>query len=54
MLQDVAIEFLRDFKVKCSKANLSKLERDLIYCRAYILGALSLIYEIDPKKILFK
>ncbi|MBU6197406.1 MAG: hypothetical protein ACOYK1_05765 [Vampirovibrionia bacterium] len=54
MPQDVVIEFLRDFKVKCSKANLSKLERDLISCRADILGALSLIYEIDPKEVLFK
>lgn len=52
--QDVVIEFLKDFKVSCSKANLSKIERDLISCRADILGALSLIYEIDPKEILFK
>ncbi len=51
--QDVVIESLKDLKIQCSKANLSKIERDLISCRADILAALCLIYEISPDLILF-
>ena len=53
MPQDVVIEYFKDLKINCSKANLSKIERDLISCRADILAALCLIYEEDPKKVLF-
>ncbi len=52
--QDVVIESLKDLKVSCSKANLSKIERDLISCRADILGALCLIYETSPDLILYQ
>ena len=54
MPQDVVIESLKDLKVSCSKANLSKIERGLISCRADILGALCLIYEISPDLILYE
>ncbi len=54
MPQDVVIEYFKDLQINCSKANLSKIERDLISCRADILAALCLIYEHDPREVLFK
>lgn len=54
MPQDVAVESLRDLKVKCSKPNLSKIERGLVACRADILGALCLIYETSADLVLYE
>lgn len=54
MPQDVVIEYLKDMKVHCSKPNLSKIENGLISCRADILGALCIIYEIKPETVLYK
>ena len=54
MPQDVVIENLKDLKIKCSKANLSKIERDLISIRGDILAGLILIYEINSDRILFE
>lgn len=49
----VVIAEIKELNVKCSRANLGKIENGDISCRADILGALSLIYEVDPRKILF-
>jgi hypothetical protein len=49
----VAIAEMQELKVKCSRSNLGKIENGDISCRADILGALSVIYGIDPKDILF-
>lgn len=49
----VVIEELKDLKIKCSLANLGKIETGNISCRADILGALCLIYDITPEKILY-
>lgn len=54
MPQDVVIESLKDYKIKCSKPNLSKIERDLISCRADILAALCLIYETSSDLVLYQ
>jgi hypothetical protein len=49
----VAIVEMQELKVKCSRSNLGKIENGDISCRADILGALSVIYGIDPREILF-
>jgi hypothetical protein len=54
MPQDVVIECLKDYKIQCSKPNLSKIERDLISCRADILAALCLIYETSSDLVLYR
>lgn len=54
MPQDVVVESLMDNRIKCSKPNLSKIERDLISCRADILAALCLIYEISTDLVLYQ
>lgn len=47
-------EYLREYKIKCSTANLSKIERGLISCRVDIFAALCLIYKLDPSEVLYK
>lgn len=49
----VVTEELKDLKVKCSLANLGKIETGNISLRADILGALCLIYEIEPVDVLY-
>ena len=49
----VVIEELKDMRVKCSLANLGKIETGNISCRADILGALCLIYDIKPDEVLY-
>lgn len=49
----VVSEDLKDLKVKCSIANLGKIETGNISCRADILGALCLIYEISSDDALY-
>ena len=49
----VVIEELKDLKIKCSLANLGKIETGGISCRADILGALCLIYDIVPEDVLY-
>ena len=49
----VVIEELKDLRVKCSLANLGKIETGNISCRADILGALCLVYDITPEDVLY-
>lgn len=49
----VVIEELKDLQVKCSLGNLGKVETNQISCRADILGALCLIYSINPEDVLY-
>lgn len=49
----VVIEELKDLKIKCSLANLGKIETGTISCRADILGALCLIYDVNPEDVLY-
>lgn len=49
----VVIEELKDLNVKCSLANLGKIETGSITCRADILGALCLIYELELNDVLY-
>lgn len=49
----VVIEDLKDLKVKCSLANLGKIETGDISCRVDIFAALCLIYEIKPENGLY-
>lgn len=49
----VVISELKELKVKCSLANLGKIETGKISCRADILGALCLIYNISPEDALY-
>ncbi|MDD9897434.1 MAG: hypothetical protein OXU45_00390 [Candidatus Melainabacteria bacterium] len=51
---EVVIEDLKDLKVKCSRANLNKVEIGQISCRADILAALCLIYDIKVEEVLYK
>ncbi len=50
----VVVEELKELRVQCSIANLGKIETGEISCRADILGALCLIYEINPELILYQ
>ncbi len=54
MPQDVAIECLKDLKIACSKPNLSKIERDIIKCRADILAGLCLVYDVDINDVVYE
>lgn len=49
----VVIEELKDLKIKCSLANLGKIETGQISCRSDILGALCIIYDIEPSDVLY-
>jgi hypothetical protein len=49
----VVVEELKDLKIKCSLANLGKIETGNISCRADILGALCLVYDINPEDVLY-
>lgn len=49
----VVIGELKELKVKCSLANLGKIETGKISCRADILGALCLIYKVAPEEVLY-
>lgn len=50
----VVVEELKDLRITCSLANLGKIETGTISCRADILGALCMIYEIKPETILYQ
>jgi|GEM_PF-4629835 len=50
----VVIEELKDLKIKCSIANLAKIETGEISCRMDIFAGLCLIYELEPSKVLYK
>ena len=49
----VVVEELKDLRIRCSLPNLGKIETANISCRADILGALCLIYDIAPEKVLY-
>lgn len=53
MPMDAVIESLKDEGLKYNKGNLSRIEREIISCRADLCAALCRIYEIDPKDILY-
>ncbi len=50
----VVIEELKHLKVKCSLANLGKIEAGEISCRADILGGLCLIYNVSTEIVLYR
>lgn len=50
---DVVIESLKDEGLKYNKGNLSRIERQLISCRADLLAGLCKIYEVEPNDIIF-
>jgi hypothetical protein len=50
---DVVIESLKDEGLKYNKGNLSRIERQIISCRADLLAALCKIYEIDANDVLY-
>ena len=50
---DQAIAELSLMNISCSKSALSRLERELISCRADILAGLCKIYNINPNDVLY-
>lgn len=50
---DVVVEFLKDLKIKCSKASLSRIENNIVVCRMDIFAGLCLIYETRADRVLF-
>lgn len=49
----VAIEYLKDLKIQCSKPNLAKIELGDVACRADILAGLCHIYEVDINEVVY-
>jgi transcriptional regulator with XRE-family HTH domain len=53
-LDEIIVDLQDDYKVKCSKSNLARIERNEIPCRNDILAALCLIMSIDVNTVLYK
>ena len=51
---DQVVAELSLMNIECSKSALSRLERDMISCRADILAGLCEIYKIDPRNVLYR
>jgi transcriptional regulator with XRE-family HTH domain len=47
-------ELLNDYKITCSRPNLAKIEQGQFRCKADVLAALCLLYEIDINDIAYK
>lgn len=51
---DQVVAELDLLNIECSKSALSRLEREAISCRADILAGLCLIYDLDPREVLYR
>ncbi len=50
---DQVVAELNLMQIDCSKSALSRLEREMISCRADILAGLCKIYDLDPKDVMY-
>ena len=54
LLHDQVVIELSDLGIDCSQSNLSRIELDHSTIRADILAGLCIIYEVDPRVVLYR